>query len=84
MSTMSTATLARCENRHCYVLEVELNNFCGPSLIPTAPSFGPNQQPWLNAAPGLLSFQNVPSAARVAAGAFGFLTLIHAFDLPER
>src|SRR5215510_11300053 len=28
--------------------------------------------------------QNVPSAARVAAGAFGFLTLIQVFDGPER
>jgi hypothetical protein len=28
--------------------------------------------------------QNVPSVARVAAGAFGFLTLIHVFDGPER
>jgi hypothetical protein len=27
--------------------------------------------------------QNVPSAARVAAGAFGFLTLIQVFDGPE-
>src|SRR5262245_5335812 len=29
------------------------------------------------------SSQNVPSTARVAAGAFGFLTLIHAFDGPD-
>ena len=28
--------------------------------------------------------QNVPSIARVAAGAFGFLTLIHVLDGPER
>jgi hypothetical protein len=28
--------------------------------------------------------QKVPSAALVAAGAFGFLTLIQAFDFPER
>jgi hypothetical protein len=28
--------------------------------------------------------QNVPSAARVNAGAFGFLTLIQVFDGPER
>ena len=29
-------------------------------------------------------FQDVPSAARVAAGAFGFLTLIRVFDGPDR
>ena len=28
--------------------------------------------------------QKVPSGARVAAGAFGFLTLIQAFDGPDR
>ena len=28
--------------------------------------------------------QNVPSRMRVAAGAFGFLTLIQVFDVPER
>jgi hypothetical protein len=28
--------------------------------------------------------QNVPSTARVAAGDFGFLTLIQVFDGPER
>ena len=28
--------------------------------------------------------ENVPSTARVAAGAFGFLTLIQTFDGPER
>jgi hypothetical protein len=28
--------------------------------------------------------QNVPSTARVAAGAFGFLTLIQVFDGPDR
>ena len=28
--------------------------------------------------------QNVPSVARVAAGAFGFLIFSHAFDGPER
>src|SRR5262249_4650019 len=31
-----------------------------------------------------LGNQNVPSTARVAAGALGFLTLIQAFDGPER
>ena len=30
------------------------------------------------------SHQNVPSMTRVAAGAFGFLTLIHVLDGPER
>jgi hypothetical protein len=29
------------------------------------------------------SYQNVPSAARVAAGAFGFLIFSHAFDGPD-
>jgi len=33
---------------------------------------------------GSNSCQNVPSTARVAAGAFGFLTLIQVFDGPER
>jgi hypothetical protein len=37
------------------------------------------------AAPQSFAFcQNVPSNARVAAGAFGFLTLIQVFDGPER
>jgi len=31
----------------------------------------------------LLDAQNVPSAARVAAGAFGFLIFSHAFDGPD-
>ena len=35
-------------------------------------------------AAGAVRAQQVPSMARVAAGAFGFLTLIQAFDFPDR
>jgi hypothetical protein len=31
----------------------------------------------------MISFQKVPSITRVAAGDFGFLTLIQAFDGPD-
>jgi hypothetical protein len=31
----------------------------------------------------MISFQNVPSITRVAAGDFGFLTLIQTFDGPD-
>src|SRR4029453_5641410 len=40
--------------------------------------------PCITSTGAVSDFQNVPSIARVAAGAFGFLTLIQVFDGPER